>query len=115
MPSRAYRLSRMPALFGDASTEEIGGWRPEPLQRGTFSILSSCIVTMTLCVWTSVHLNIPEHGEAHHVKWRKLWWLLIALFAPELVSALIRCKLLFRMFADHFMVLIGCLGCMVSV
>jgi hypothetical protein len=75
----------MPSFFGNAS-EPVGGWRPEPLQRGTWSILSSCIITMTLCVWTSVHLNIPEHGKAHLQKYWKVCWLLIALFAPEFVG-----------------------------
>ena len=70
-------------------------WKPEPLVRGTFSILSSSLLTMILCVWTAVHLNIPAH-ETDEVKaqtwriapqtWRKLGWMLIAIFAPEYVS-----------------------------
>ena len=70
-------------------------WKPEPLVRGTFSILSSSLLTMILCVWTSVHLNIPEH-ETDKVKaqtwriapqtWRKLLWMVTAIFAPEWVS-----------------------------
>jgi uncharacterized protein VirK/YbjX len=38
-----------------------------------------------ICVWTSIHLNIPPK-EARWKAWRrKLKWLFIALFAPELV------------------------------
>ena len=33
-------------------------WHSEPNVRGTFSILVSCIVTLSLCVWTALHLNI---------------------------------------------------------
>jgi len=70
--------------FGAASNGTT--WRPEPTYRGTYSILSSCLITMTLCIWTAVHLNLPEHGKATRQTWRKLWWLTIGLFAPELVA-----------------------------
>ena len=37
-------------------------WEPDPSgKRGTWTILSSCIITLTLCVYTSLHLNIPAH------------------------------------------------------
>ncbi|KAK3345005.1 hypothetical protein B0H65DRAFT_573650, partial [Neurospora tetraspora] len=38
-------------------------WVTEPDIRGTFSILSTCIVTLVLCVWTAIHLNVPGHKE----------------------------------------------------
>ena len=67
-------------------------WQPEPLGRGTYGLLSSCLITMVLCVWTAVHLNIPEH-RGHNFKYlpsfqagRKILWLLVGLFAPEVVS-----------------------------
>ncbi|GAB1312405.1 hypothetical protein MFIFM68171_02615 [Madurella fahalii] len=76
--------------FGTARNHTV--WQPEPLGRGTYGLLSSCIVTMFLCVWTAVHLNIPEH-HGHNYKYlpsyqtgRKMWWLLLGLFAPEIVS-----------------------------
>jgi hypothetical protein len=60
-------------------------WRPEPTTRGTFGLLSSCITTIVLCVWTAVHLNIPEHGRTSRHVWRKLKWVIIGLTAPEIV------------------------------
>ena len=63
-------------------------WHPEPLRRGTFSILASCAITLSLCLWTSLHLNIPEDGKAGHQKWRKTKWLFLGLIAPEMVSRL---------------------------
>jgi hypothetical protein len=63
-------------------------WKPEPLVRGTFSILSSSLLTMILCVWTAVHLNIPEHNKANAQMWRKLGWMITALFAPEYVTCI---------------------------
>lgn len=76
--------------FGTARNQTV--WQPEPLGRGTYGLLSSCLITMVLCVWTAVHLNIPEH-HGHNYRYlpsfqtgRKLWWLLVGLFAPEVVS-----------------------------
>lgn len=42
---------------------------------------------MILCVWTSVHLNIPGHnGGMRQSFLRKPGWLLLALLAPEIVA-----------------------------
>lgn len=60
-------------------------WHPEPTFRGTYNILSTCLITLGLCVWTALHLNIPENGKASKQFLRKASWLLIGLFAPELV------------------------------
>ena len=38
-------------------------WRPEPKYRGTYSILSSYLITMALCVWSAVHLNLLGASE----------------------------------------------------
>ncbi|KAK3684094.1 hypothetical protein B0T22DRAFT_269790 [Podospora appendiculata] len=60
-------------------------WEPEPHTRGPFSILSTCLITLSLCIWTCLHLNIPEHGKADRQFWRKLKWLMVGLLAPEMV------------------------------
>lgn len=72
--------------YGNPSSNETLSWGAEPGYRGTFSILSSCIITIGLCVWTAVHLNVLEYGKTMPQFWRKVWWLIIGLFAPELVS-----------------------------
>jgi hypothetical protein len=59
-------------------------WYPEPTRRGTYSLLSSCLLTLFICVWSAVHLNIPEAGSRSQIG-RKFWWMLIAMVAPELV------------------------------
>lgn len=87
-------------------------WEPQPERRGTFSIISSCFVTLALCTWKIVHLNLPgtcpdeslpwtawfkkdktksmRHRLVHifggHQITRQIGWLLIGLFAPELVG-----------------------------
>jgi hypothetical protein len=64
----------------------IAVWHSEPTFRGTYSLLSTCLITMALCVWTAVHLNLPEHKKTKMQMWRKLWWLVLGLFAPEMVA-----------------------------
>ena len=54
--------------------------------RGTSDILWSCIVTLTACVYTAIHLNVPPPREGRwHFLWRKSKWVALALFAPEIV------------------------------
>ncbi|PMD26347.1 hypothetical protein NA56DRAFT_543155, partial [Hyaloscypha hepaticicola] len=58
--------------------------------RGTSNILQSCLITTSLCVWTAVHLNIPEQDDPSFLwisyqTWRKLGWLIIGLLAPEML------------------------------
>lgn len=72
--------------YGDPSSNETLLWGAEPRYRGTYSILSSCIITIGLCVWTAEHLNVPENSKAMPQFWRKVKWLAIGLFAPEMVS-----------------------------
>ncbi|KAK3348963.1 hypothetical protein B0T25DRAFT_481303 [Lasiosphaeria hispida] len=88
--------------FGVANNHTV--WQPEPAGRGTYGLVLSCVITMVLCVWTAVHLNIPEHQDQHskypntprHKRLlrclpppqvqHKVWWLLLGLFAPEIVA-----------------------------
>ncbi|RSM09198.1 hypothetical protein CEP52_004258 [Fusarium oligoseptatum] len=96
----------MDRIFGNGSASHRNAtWEPEPTQRGTFSILSICLITLSLCVWTAVHLNIPSREErsqneppgASSEKWsrkrfrwaaqtfRKAGWMILGILAPELV------------------------------
>jgi hypothetical protein len=40
---------------------------------------------MGLCVWTAIHLNLPENKKTTQQYWRKLGWLVLGLLAPEIV------------------------------
>ncbi|KAJ7875639.1 hypothetical protein B0H13DRAFT_2668868 [Mycena leptocephala] len=42
--------------------------------------------TLGLCVWTAIHLNIPERASAGRQFLRKLVWLAVGLLAPEVVT-----------------------------
>ncbi|KAF1843612.1 uncharacterized protein K460DRAFT_341965, partial [Cucurbitaria berberidis CBS 394.84] len=74
--------------FGTTSTNATASWRSEPNERGTLNILSTCLITLILCVYTCLHVDIPEHGKTPwtHVLKRKLFWLLPGIFAPEIVA-----------------------------
>jgi hypothetical protein len=92
-PSAQPTVTMYPAILGSSNTTT--SWMPEPKTRGTWGILSSCIITLSLCVWTAVHLNVPEHRKVRLEPWqfwknpqlhRKVLWLLLGLLAPEIVA-----------------------------
>jgi hypothetical protein len=78
-------VATMISPFGNATVLPDAAWHSEPAHRGTFSILSSCLITMALCIWTAVHLNLPEHEKESQQFYKKIVWLLLGLFAPEVV------------------------------
>jgi hypothetical protein len=60
-------------------------WRPEPKGRGTMGILVPCLTTLSLCVWTAIHLNVnPQQTRLRGLAF-KLLWLFLGIFAPEYV------------------------------
>jgi hypothetical protein len=68
------------------STASIVGFVPQHGGRDTLSLLFSCLLTLGLCVYSAVHLNIPPKGEpAWKMRCRELEWCIIGLFGPELV------------------------------
>lgn len=86
-PSSAAPVQNTSPLNAPASNTEIASsWVSEPSGRGTWNILYSCIFTLVLCVWTSVHLNVPgfEDGPWINIR-RKVKWVVVALLAPEYV------------------------------
>ena len=57
-----------------------------PHQRTVFSIVWNCLVTITLCTWSSVHPNIPGPDEGRwEVTRRRIGLMLWGLIAPELI------------------------------
>jgi hypothetical protein len=72
------------------STQHYQGWHSEPRGRGTWGILSTCLLTLGLCVWTALHLNIPKKkgtGIIEYLRFlrSKLLWVLVGFFAPEVM------------------------------
>jgi hypothetical protein len=73
-------------FYGGGNSTQIAFWDPVPTYRGTYNILSACLVTVGSCVWSALHLNIPKYGKASRQWWRKVKWLFVGLSAPELVA-----------------------------
>lgn len=62
------------------------GWVPDPNGRGTTGLIISCLLTLGLCVWNAMHLNIPPKGETRvEYWWRISAWVFLGVLIPELV------------------------------
>ena len=62
------------------------GWVSQPNQRGTIDIIWSCIVTLGICVWAMLHLNVPASTDSESSLFlRRARWMFLAILAPELV------------------------------
>ncbi|QDS70094.1 hypothetical protein FKW77_005027 [Venturia effusa] len=68
------------------ATSPVVGFVPQNGDRDTLSLLFSCLLTLGLCVYSAVHLNIPPKNESvWRMRCRELQWCIIGLFGPELV------------------------------
>ena len=75
-------------LPATASTNDtiISGWVDDPNGRGTFTIASSCVLTLSLCVYTAIHLNIRPYRKTELQSWIETTkWVVFGILAPELV------------------------------
>lgn len=67
-------------------TQSTVPWTSKPSGRGTLNIIYNSACTLALCVWNSVHLNIPAVRENEWTTYRRqAKWVIIALLAPELL------------------------------
>jgi hypothetical protein len=62
------------------------GYVSEPNVRGTTSLVLSCILTLVLCVWSALHLNVPQEdaSRVQHLLCN-IRWIITGVYAPELV------------------------------
>jgi hypothetical protein len=77
------------AYFGSqhGNVTDIEGWRANPLERGTAEILTTCVITLSLCIWSALHLNIAGNDGWYARIWSKIFWAMLCLLAPEIVAA----------------------------
>ena len=72
-------------IFGTSNYSN-PNWVPEPNGRGTWGLVQTCLLTLGLCVYSAIHLNV-FHREC--AWWANLLirckWLLVALLAPEFI------------------------------
>jgi hypothetical protein len=92
-----------PVSTANSGTVETTGWRyesssflvyilsltahrSEPATRGTFRLIFSCLTTLTTCVYTAVHLNVPKENTPSLARYRKkAVWVVLGIIAPEFV------------------------------
>ena len=60
-------------------------WVDSPNVRGTFDILQTCLLTLLACIYTALHLNVPARTDWYITLRLRIKWILLALFAPEVV------------------------------
>ena len=64
----------------------VSGWVEDPDGRGTFTIASSCVLTLSLCVYTAIHLNVRPYKMTELQSWTETTkWVVFGILAPELV------------------------------
>jgi hypothetical protein len=75
------------ALENDtAAVAQYVGYVSDPNGRGTASLVINCFVTMLLCVWSALHLNVPSRSQTTLQKfWLNVRWIATGIWAPELV------------------------------
>lgn len=84
-------MAPMPAARNPGNPILVYGWVSTNCGRGTSDILWSCLSTIFLCVWTVVHMPIPEYRAERSVSIRskfigsRLVPALISFIAPELI------------------------------
>ncbi len=65
------------------------GWVSEPNERGTVGLLYSCLFTIFICTWSTLHMNVPADDESpSRIFFRKLRWMGVALILPEYLFVL---------------------------
>lgn len=70
------------------------GWQNGPNQRGTITIIWSCLSTILACTWTILHLNVPSREDSLLIKIRrKAKWMLITILFPEFIFSKAICEL----------------------
>ena len=74
------------AVTANSNDTTISGWVKDPDGRGTFTILSSCLLTLSLCVYTTIHLNVQPQERTEMQSWVETSkWVVFGILAPELL------------------------------
>lgn len=60
-------------------------WVNEPDGRGTWGLIQTCLLTLFLCVYTAIHLNVLPHQSKKQSFFRRVRATLLACVTPELM------------------------------
>ncbi|KAI1393447.1 uncharacterized protein F4822DRAFT_423916 [Hypoxylon trugodes] len=64
---------------------QLVGYVQDPDGRGTTTLVISCLLTLVLCVWSALHLNVPRRQQSRIQNfWLNLRWVVAEIYAPEL-------------------------------
>ena len=75
-----------PAQSTIDSSSTYVGYVGDPNGRGTASLVISCLLTLVLCVWSALHLNVPSQGQTPLQSiFVNARWIVAGVYAPELV------------------------------
>ncbi|RPB06329.1 hypothetical protein P167DRAFT_497821 [Morchella conica CCBAS932] len=58
-----------------------------PMGRGTMDLMFTCVITLSLCVWTAIHPNIEARDTYMARLRRKALYVVLGLFSPEIVMS----------------------------
>jgi hypothetical protein len=83
--SRVQRSASLPLYR--MNTTLIHGWVASPNERGTIDIIWSCVVTVFLCSWSVLFLNVPDKHDFQSYLSTKLSWVVYAIFFPEILAS----------------------------
>ena len=71
------------ASRADNSTSPLS-WISDSGTRSVYDIVSTCVSTMVICVWSAVHMNIPTRPEGIvRSSIKKLGWVVIGILLPD--------------------------------
>ena len=78
-------LSFVQGASSATSSGEVA-WYSAPNYRGTWDLIVSCVLTLIICVWSALHLNVPaKTSKLRERNTRRLRWVMLGIFAPEVV------------------------------
>ncbi|KAK3326033.1 hypothetical protein B0H66DRAFT_588703 [Apodospora peruviana] len=84
--SRSTSLDPLRCTIQPDGNGRVTGWVSEPDFRGTWDIVWTCFVTVFICSFTVLCLNVPAKDDTPFVLFRRrLFWMLLAILAPEIV------------------------------
>ena len=88
--SHSLRSLAAPAILNTKSSSALHssyvGYVGDPNGRGTASLVISCLLTLILCVWSALHLNVPRQNDTILQRFSLyIRWIITGVFAPELV------------------------------
>lgn len=79
-------MSCQPETFFPSNATRINGWVDSPNIRGTSDIVLTCLLTVFLCTYTLLNLNVPAANDpAWRLVTQRLFWMALAIAGPEFV------------------------------